>query len=175
MPDKPPTPKANDDVTISAPDAFVIRPYRSSSDAAAFRALNEEWITRYFALEAEDEEVLGDPERTILGQGGSIFLVETGAVLVGCVALTPLQNSVYELSKMAVSPRLRGQGLGRRLLAHAIDHARRIGAKRVVLTTNTKLANAIHLYESLGFRHVPAQALPPTPYTRVNVFMELAL
>ncbi len=174
MSDEAPKPKADNDVADSAPTSFVIRPFRPG-DAAAFRALNEEWITRHFTWEAEDQEVLSDPEHSILGKGGCIFLVEADAVPVGCVALTPLPDGAYELSKMAVSPRLRGQGLGRRLLAHAIDHARRVGAERLVLTTNIKLSNAIHLYESLGFRHVPAHALPSTPYTRVNVFMELAL
>ena len=157
-----------------APASLVIRLFRPG-DAGAFRALNEEWINRYFTLEAEDQEVLSNPEQSVLGKGGCIFLVEADAVAVGCVALTPLPDGVYELSKMAVSPRLRGRGIGRRLLAHAIDHAKRIGARRLVLTTSTKLPNAIHLYESLGFRHMPAHALPPTPYTRVDVFMELAL
>jgi hypothetical protein len=30
--------------------------------ATAFRTLNEEWITRYFALEEKDIETLGDPK-----------------------------------------------------------------------------------------------------------------
>ena len=174
MPDKTLTTKADDDVAVLAPTSLVIRSFRHGSDTAAFRALNEEWITRYFTWEAEDQKVLGDPEHSILGKGGCIFMVDADAVPVGCVALTPLRDGIHELSKMAVSPKLRGQGLGRRLLAHTIDHAKSIGAKRLVLTTNTKLLNAIHLYESLGFRHVSAQNLPPTPYTRVDVFMELA-
>jgi hypothetical protein len=43
------------------------------------------------------------------------------------------------------------------------------------LGSNAKLENAVHLYESIGFRHVPPERIPPMPYTRANVFMEMAL
>jgi GNAT superfamily N-acetyltransferase len=76
---------------------------------------------------------------------------------------------------MAISPHLRGQGIGRRLLQHAITQAKVIGAKSLFLGSSTKLPNAVHLYESVGFRHVRPETLPPVPYTRANVFMEMAL
>jgi putative acetyltransferase len=152
-----------------------IRPYAGQEDARAFRMLNEEWITRHFALEAKDIETLGNPEHAILRKGGNIFMVDLEGEAVGCVALIPMGGDVYELSKMAVSPKLRGQGVGRRLLEHAIGQAKSIGAKSLFLGSSTKLANAVHLYEAVGFRHVPPDALPPMPYTRADVFMELPL
>jgi putative acetyltransferase len=144
-------------------------------DATAFRTLNEEWIARYFSLEARDIETLGDPETTILRKGGSIFMVYADSLPVGCAALIPLGQGVYELSKMAVSPQLRGRGIGRRLLLHTIAQARLLGATSLVLGSNTRLADAIHLYESVGFRHVPPASLPLNPYTRANVFMQMPL
>lgn len=160
---------------FSAPLAIEIRPLIPGDDATAFRTLNEEWITRYFSLEAKDIETLGDPETSILRKGGHIFMVYADEKPVGCVALMPMGNGIYELSKMAVSPHLRGQGIGRRLLQHAITQARLIGAKSLFLGSSTKLSNAVHLYESVGFRHVPPETLPPNPYTRANVFMEMDL
>ncbi len=152
-----------------------IRPLQTGEDATAFRALNEEWITRYFTLEKMDRETLGDPENKILKKGGYIFMAYLGDQAVGCVALIPMIDGVYELSKMAVSPQLRGLGIGRRLLQHAVEQAKGIGAKSLFLGSNSRLENAVHLYESVGFRHVPPESLPPTPYTRANVFMELPL
>jgi hypothetical protein len=38
-------------------------------DAAAFRRLNEEWITRFFRIEPKEELVLADPQGTILDRG----------------------------------------------------------------------------------------------------------
>lgn len=117
----------------SLPLAIEIRRLHPGEDATAFRTLNEEWITRHFTLEAKDIETLSDPENSILGKGGHIFLAFAGGKPVGCVALMPMENGVYELSKMAVSPHLRGQGVGRRLLECAIAQARLIGAKSLFL------------------------------------------
>lgn len=160
---------------MSTPPVIEIRSLAPNDDAAAFRTLNEEWITQYFTLEAKDRETLNNPAHSILLKGGHIFMAYAGSEAVGCVALIPMQDGVYELSKMAVSPHLRGRGLGRRLLEHAIAQARSVGAGSLFLGSNTRLKEAIHLYESVGFRHVKPETLPPLPYSRANVFMEMAL
>jgi len=160
---------------VPAPLKIEIRPLAPGDDATAFRALNEEWITRHFTLEPADVEILGDPENAILRQGGHIFMVYAAGEPVGCAALVPMGSGIYELSKMAISPHLRGQGIGRRLIEYVISQAKLIGAKSLFLGSNTKLSNAIHLYESVGFHHVNPETLPPNPYTRANVFMEMTL
>jgi len=152
-----------------------IRSLRAGEDMTAFRTLNEEWITRYFALEAKDRETLGDPEKSILNKGGHILVAYLGLAEVGCVALIPMGNGVYELSKMAVAPQFRGLGIGRKLLQQAIALGREMGARSLFLGSSKKLQDAVHLYESVGFRHVPAEELPPMPYVRADVFMEMAL
>ena len=151
------------------------RPLEIGEDGTAFRTLNEEWISRYFVLEPKDRETLGDPENTILRKGGRIFMVWAGGEAVGCVALIPMGDGVYELSKMAVSPAMRGQGIGRRLLEYAIQQARTMGAASLFLGSNSVLKNAVHLYESVGFTHVPPEKLPEMHYARADVFMEMAL
>jgi putative acetyltransferase len=167
-----PAEQANQDSTSPA---LEIRPLIAGEDATAFRTLNEEWITRYFALEKKDIETLGDPESAILRKGGHIFMVYLNAKPVGCVALIPIGGRVFELSKMAVSPECRGRGIGRRLIEYAIARARMLGASSLFLGCSTKLPSAIHLYESVGFRHVDPESLPPIPYTRANIFMRLPL
>ena len=159
----------------SAPPVIEIRSLAPGDDATAFRTLNEEWITRYFTLEAKDREILNNPADSILLKGGHIFMAYAGSEAVGCVALIPMQDGIYELSKMAVSPHLRGRGIGRRLLQHAIAQARSIGASSLFLGSNSRLKDAVHLYESMGFRHVNPETFPPMPYSRADVFMELPL
>jgi putative acetyltransferase len=144
-------------------------------DGTAFRTLNEEWISRYFVLEAKDRETLGDPENTILRKGGRVFMADVDGETVGCVALIPMGDGVYELSKMAVSPSMRGRGIGRRVLECAIAQARALGAKSLFLGSNSVLQNAVHLYESVGFRHVPPDELPDMHYARADVFMKMGL
>ena len=75
---------------------------------------------------------------------------------------------------MTVAQSQRGLGVGRRLLRFAIDVARNMGAMRLYLESNTRAEAAIHLYEQLGFRHLPA-AQHRSKYARANVFMELPL
>jgi putative acetyltransferase len=154
---------------------IAIRPLEIGQDSSAFRTLNEEWITRYFVLEPKDRETLGDPENTILRKGGRIFIAYGQGKALGCVALIPMENGVYELSKMAVSPESRGLGTGRKLLEYAIAQARELGAKSLFLGSNSVLKSAVHLYESVGFRHVPPEKLPDMHYSRANVFMEMPL
>ena len=152
-----------------------IRPLLIGEDGTAFRTLNEEWISRYFVLEPKDRETLGDPENAILRKGGYVYQAWQSRKVVGCVALIPMGNGVYELSKMAVSPELRGQGMWRRIIEHAIAEAKALGAASLFLGSNSVLKNAVHLYEAVGFRHVPPENLPDMHYARADVFMEMAL
>lgn len=157
--------------------AIVFRTFRPG-DEAAFHQLNAAWIEQLFVLEEVDRIVLDDPYTHVLARGGQICMAELpardGALPIGCCALVRIGPGEYELAKMAVSEAVRGHGIGRRLLRFAIDIARQMGAHRLCLESNTKNEAAIHLYEELGFRHLPA---PPHPskYARANVFMELLL
>jgi putative acetyltransferase len=154
----------------------TIASMRTAEDAAAFSQLNEEWISSFFALEAKDRETLADPFGHYVDPGGDVLLARDGDDrVIGCVALEPTGNGVFELSKMAVSPVLRGRGTGRLLLDAAISRARSLGASSLFLGSNRRLAAAIRLYESAGFRHVPRERVGPLPYERADVFMELPL
>ena len=152
----------------------VIRAFASTADAEAFRTLNREWIAHYFVIEEEDERQLSDPVRAYLDPGGEIFFAELDGRVIGCVAIVPEGSGAWELSKMAVTPAVRGGGIGRRLLTAAIDGARERGARAVFLGTSTQLPNAVHLYEALGFQHVAPDTMH-MPYDRADVFMRLEL
>ena len=158
-----------------AGNEIEIRPLQIGEDGSAFRTLNEEWISRYFVLEKKDIETLSDPENAILRKGGHIYQAWRNGTVVGCVALIPMGDGVFELSKMAVSPAMRGMGIGRRIIEHSIAEAKRLGAQSLFLGSNSVLKNAVHLYESVGFHHVPADELPEMHYARADVFMQMAL
>lgn len=151
-------------------DALVIEPMATLADAAAFKELNLEWITKIFEVEPADLVTLDDPQR-IVTDGGQVLVARDGADIVGCVALVADRPGVFELSKMAVTPRVQGRGVGRRLLETALGLARRMGATEVFLASNSALKDAVHLYESIGFVHVPPTELPPFHYDRADVFM----
>jgi N-acetylglutamate synthase-like GNAT family acetyltransferase len=144
-------------------------------DEQAFRELNEEWISKYFVLEAKDVEALRHPREKILERGGRIFLAVCEGETVGCCALLPMAAGEFEVAKMAVEERMRGGGIGRGLLAHVIEEAKAAGARRLYLETNQKLTPAVRLYEAVGFRHLPPERVVPSPYARADVYMELDL
>ena len=163
------------DTTAAAHDAIVIGSMETRADADAFCALNEEWISAYFSMEPADRRTLDDPFGSIVGSGGDVLIARSGGVAVGCVALMPEGHGVYELSKMAVAPAARNRGIGRKLLEAAIGRARERGASVLFLGSNSRLASAVHLYESVGFEHVPPERIGPMPYERANVFMRMEL
>ncbi|MFB7722648.1 GNAT family N-acetyltransferase [Nocardia sp. NPDC056100] len=154
--------------------SITVEPMTTAADARAFKDLNLEWITELFAVEAADLVTLDHPQR-IVDEGGRVLIARAGAEAAGCVALVAEGHGVFELSKMAVSPRFQGRGIGRVLLRAAIEQARALGATSLILASNSKLAPAVHLYESIGFVHVPPSELPPTPYDRADVFMRYDL
>src|SRR5271169_4967607 len=94
---------------------LTIREFQAG-DEAAFRQLNEEWIIRYFAMEAKDEEALSDPRRTILERGGRIFFAVRQGQTIGCCALLAMAPDEYEVAKMAVAEAAQKGGVGRSLL-----------------------------------------------------------
>jgi N-acetylglutamate synthase-like GNAT family acetyltransferase len=118
----------------------TITSIRTPDDAAAFGRLNEEWIRSLFTLEAKDRETLADPFGHYVEPGGDVLLARDGDDrVIGCVALEPAGDGVFELSKMAVSPAERGRGTGRRLMNAAIDRARALGASSIFLGSNRSL------------------------------------
>jgi GNAT superfamily N-acetyltransferase len=76
---------------------------------------------------------------------------------------------------MTVAKEYRGLGIGRKMLQYAIEWARRNRIARLYLETNSKLRDAIHLYEACGFTHMAKERKTSSPYARANVFMELWL
>ena len=157
------------------PDPQIHIRHFQPGDESAFRRLNEEWIARYFKIEPKDEHTLNHPQSAILDPGGQILFAVAGDECVGCVALIRIADREFEVAKMAVTPSHQGSGIGRMLLRAAIDAAKETGATRLYIETNHTLTPAIHLYQSLGFRHIDPARLTSSPYARADVFMEMFL
>ncbi|MCG8463698.1 MAG: helix-turn-helix domain-containing GNAT family N-acetyltransferase [Xanthomonadales bacterium] len=137
-----------------------------------YKALNVEWISKYWTLEAPDLKALDDPDGYILNQSGSILIALDKEEAVGCCALIKLDTDNYELAKMAVSPKAQGKGIGLLLGEAIINRAKSMGVKRLYLESNSVLIPAINLYKKLGFKAIEGVA---SPYERCNVQMELHL
>lgn len=139
----------------------------------AFVRLNTEWIEKYFWIEDEDRKLFADPKAEIIDTGGMIYYAVTSdGVVVGCGALLKDPYGNYEIAKMAVSESMQNCGIGFRVGSAIIDHARRLGIGKLTIITNTKLHQAIHLYEKLGFHKVETES---QLFERGDYFLEMPL
>jgi len=134
-----------------------------------FKRLNLEWLQKHFKVEPIDEAVLSRPA-AIVKNGGFILLAQIGKLIVGTCALIKQGESRYELSKMAVTERYQGLGIGRQLLQSAISTFAASADGELFLETNSALLPAIALYESVGFVHAMRPA-GPSHYERSDVYM----
>lgn len=87
---------------------------------------------------------------------GQLLLARDGDALAGCVAMRPLTHDTCEMKRLYVTPRFRATGVGRLLTERVIAEARAAGYTRMCLDTLPSMASAQRLYESLGFRDIPA-------------------
>ena len=87
---------------------------------------------------------------------GLIVVVYLHGEPVGCGALKFHGEGVADIKRMWVADSVRGQGIGRRLLASLESSAREHGVTLARLETNRNLVEAIALYERNGYREVPA-------------------
>ena len=140
---------------------------------AAFEQLNRDWIETYFVLEEPDREVFSDPRAKILDPGGEIFFVLEGDQVQGTCAVLRHSADECEIAKMAVAPGARGRGFGDLLMDQAIAFAGEVGARRIIIVSNTVLEPAIRLYRKHGFVEVPLVA--DGRYQRANIRLEREL
>jgi glutamate/tyrosine decarboxylase-like PLP-dependent enzyme/ribosomal protein S18 acetylase RimI-like enzyme len=119
-----------------------------------FEQVYREWFTAHFGVPPEpiDNFVLTQPEDAILAKQGAILIATCEDRLAGFVALKKAGELTYELTKMAVHPDFRGKGLGEALCRAALDRAKTLGAKCVILYSHSSLQPALQLYQKLGFK-----------------------
>lgn len=137
----------------------------------AFVALSVAWITEHWELEANDLDELNNAGERILGRGGFILIALYNGKPVGTCAMIPMDGEKYdyELAKFTTSSEVRGKGIGKMLAFSALDRAAKSGKNRIYLETNQLCKAAIHIYESVGFKHLPGKS---KVFERGDVLME---
>jgi ribosomal protein S18 acetylase RimI-like enzyme len=138
--------------------------------AVYFDRFNKAWLEEYFVVEPIDKYVLENPEEAIIKPGGCILFAEHNNQIIGTVALKLAKPGVYELTKMAVDKQLRGKGAGKLLCEAAINEAKKLNAKELILYSQHELPNALAIYRKMGFVELP---LEQGIYKRANIKMGL--
>jgi GNAT superfamily N-acetyltransferase len=161
-----------------------IRQARGRKDMAVVRGLMAEYLTwhhsryaayrdlidRHFDHDGYASEMAGLPGEYGHPRG-RILLARNGEVAVGMIALRPLPSGEAEMRRLFVTEAAQGRGIGKALARRIMDRAVGLGYRRMRLDTGPLQAEAIALYESLGFiRSEPHYPLPE-PLREVMVFM----
>jgi ribosomal protein S18 acetylase RimI-like enzyme len=97
-----------------------------------------------------DDDVARDPD--------GVFVAESDGRVVGCITTWQDQEAgIGHIPNIAVEAKFRGQGLGRRLIEHALQHFRACGLTHAKIETLVQNETGQHLYTSLGFRELARQ------------------
>mgnify|MGYP000657213683 CR=1 FL=1 len=93
----------------------------------------------------------------VLASSQVSFFMAKRDVLVG--GLTLVFNHLttglsVRIEDVIVDQRMRGQGLGRKLMEAALVKAKEVGAKAISLSSNPKRVAANQLYQKLGFQPI---------------------
>lgn len=152
-------------------DQIQIIPY-SPEFNSHFKSINTAWVEELFSLEPFDIAQFERPEEVIVNPGGTIIFAKLGEEIVGTVALYKTGEDTFEMIKMGVSPSAQRKGIGMILGKEILEKAKEMGARKVVLYSNTKLITALRIYKKLGFTFVVPEA---GKYCRCDVKMEIYL
>lgn len=109
----------------------------------------------------------------LIQQEVAFFVAYLDGQPVGCGGVQLFGEEYAELKRMYVRPQFRGQGMGKRLLAHLQAYAHERGLRVLRLETGVFQTEAIGLYLRFGFRRIP----PFSPYFEdpVSLCMEKRL
>ncbi len=72
----------------------------------------------------------------------------------GVKQLKDFEGNICELQKMYFSPKVRGLGLGKKMIETCLQAAKDFGYETCYLESASQLKAAIHIYEISGFTHL---------------------
>jgi ribosomal protein S18 acetylase RimI-like enzyme len=79
-----------------------------------------------------------------------VVVIETAEAVDGYMIAWPVVDA-YFVDDIAVDPARQGKGLGRRLIDHAVDEAKRHHLSAIRLYTNAAMAENLSMYTHFGF------------------------
>lgn len=139
-----------------------------------FIAMNKAWIEDMFILEDEDIREMGNIEPYIENGGQIFFSLDDDGQVMACCMIAPREDGDWEIMKFAARGMYTGTGAGSACLKACIDYAKEIHLKKIIIVSNRKCKQAVHLYRKFGFIEVPVDK-EKFPFERADIAFELFL
>ena len=137
---------------------------------ADFKRMNLEYLDKYNLTESHDMIILDNPEETVIGRGGFLWLAKAGEEIVGTVGIMPEGHGIFELIKMCVAESWRGKGISKLLMETCLQKVKELRGEKLFLFSNHQLQTALKLYTKYGFKNVE---VTDSPFETADVKMEL--
>ena len=93
---------------------------------------------------------------------------------MACCMIAPRDDGNWEIMKFAAKGMYTGTGAGSACLKACIDYAREQGVERIIIVSNRKCVQAVHLYRKFGFIEIPVDK-EKFPFERADIAFELFL
>ena len=130
----------------------IIKPERpDSADAIALITELEAHLEPLYPRESRH----GFSVEKLISHAVAFFVLRENDAPAGCGGIQLFDTAYGELKRMYVRPPFRRLGLGKLLLHHLADYARAHGVGLLRLETGIHQAEAISLYERMGFQRIP--------------------
>ena len=106
-------------------------------------------------------------------EGSNSDVALQSSQIVGCIAIRPLTDRCGEVKRMYIRKAYRRNGLGKKLALAIIEHAwsDECNYDEIKLDSLERLAQAVSLYEKLGFERIPPYCeCPEEDHVCMNTF-----
>lgn len=139
-----------------------------------FVEMNKLWISQMFEIEQEDLRELESIEKSLENGGNIFFAIDDNENVLACCMIAPRDDGDWEIMKFAARGMYTGTGAGSACLQACIDYAKELNLKRIIIVSNRKCVQAIHLYRKFGFVEMPVDK-EKFPFERADIAFEMFL
>lgn len=138
---------------------ITIRPMRKQ-DNPAMLAVIQQCVTEFgyphspYVTQPEEADIFANYTHPL---SRMYVLEDAEGHIVGGGGFAPLEGmeDLCEIMQVYFLPRVRGLGLGKKLVTRLMEEASDCGFAGLYIESVPELTTAIRLYESLGFEHIP--------------------
>lgn len=134
-----------------------------------FIDMNKAWIIEIFHKVEKQDEKEFDQIDDYIKKGGQIFVaVDEKDEAIAVAMIAPREDGDWEIMKLAARGMYTGTGAGTACLKACMDYARERGVPRILIVSNRKCTQAVHLYRKLGFQEIPVD-YEQFPFERADI------